>query len=323
MGVEKIILDIRDKRLLSYVLKTAVDIDLFEVVGNDNLTLEDINGRYNYDKPMLEAFLDTLCATGFLEKDGSKYSIPENERRFLLKGNEDYKLGVVGVTFTYDRLTHLKERLESKDNIFEPSPEEWQAITNATKRFVNPFMGLVKDGKIGNIKGAWIDVGTGQGSYLLALAAYETDFKGLGLDTCYEVVQSARENSKDYVGEDLSDRVRFSTEDFMQIDGIDYDTVMFNHLFHGVGEEIAKKYLKKAAEFADRIIVQEIYKDGYEEAVPYLADINFRLSLPNGKVFSKDEVENMIKDSGYEGIKSIHLPTDSAGFYITIANKNQ
>ncbi len=321
MGVEKIILDMRDKRLLSYVLKTAVDIDLFEVVGNDNLTLEDINGRYNYDKPMLEAFLDTLCATGFLEKVESEYRIPTNERRFLLKSSEDYKLGVVGVTFTYDHLSELEKRLESSENIIEHDGNEWQAVTNATKRFVNPFMSLVKDGKIGNIKGAWIDVGTGQGSYLLALAAYETDFKGLGLDTCYEVVQSARENSKDYVGEDLSDRVRFSTEDFMQIDGIDYDTVMFNNVFHVVGYDVANNFLMKSQEFAERVIIQEIHKKGYENPIAFLADLNFRMSLPNGRVFWKDEIESLVKESGFTKIETMHLPTDSKGIYLTVGCK--
>ncbi len=290
-------------------------------MGEEQLPLDAINQRYHYDAPMLGALLDTLCATGFLQKNNSLYSIPETERKFLLKDSPDYKLGIIGVTFTYDHLAGLERRLESKENIFEPSAEEWQAVTNATKRFVHPFMNLVREGKIGDIGGKWIDVGTGQGDYLLELALYEQNFYGLGLDTCPRVIQSAEATSKDYKGKDLSDKVIFSTDDFLEVDGSGYDTVMFNHLFHGVGEEMAIKFLEKAQQFASRVVIQEVCKTGYQHPITFLADINFRLSLPNGRVFWKSEIEEMVKHSGFKKVESIPLHTDSPGFYVMVGYK--
>src|SRR5512134_725653 len=75
----------------SEVLFTAVEMDLFSVVGTKGATVEELSGALHADPHGVERFLRALCAMGLVVSDGSSYFNTKLSSDYLLRGKDRYQ----------------------------------------------------------------------------------------------------------------------------------------------------------------------------------------------------------------------------------------
>ena len=75
----------------SEVLFTAVEMDLFSIIGTKGATVEELAGTLGANQYGVERFLQALCAMGLVVNDGSSYFNTKLSGDYLLRGKDRYQ----------------------------------------------------------------------------------------------------------------------------------------------------------------------------------------------------------------------------------------
>src|SRR3989344_2559337 len=264
---------LRDNLAEAWILYTAVDTGIFDYLsGKTKATARDASYDLKFDFFSLKSLLNSLVAAGYLIKNSEYYSLAEKTEESLVRKSNNYIGDIVYIFNLYGNLKQYKERLCGK--IMPVEDSLWESITKAPMRIARPavdslmiaFPELKRQGIF------FVDVGCGRGKYLKQLAISNENFSGLGLDMNENIVSFANENTKDFSGRiSIKNADFFSAEFSGLIPGNMADGVMFNNIFHLVGDESSALLAKKACSLlkkGGRVYILDIYKD--EEAKPKL-----------------------------------------------------
>ena len=71
------------------LLGAAAELDLFTVLGEEALTVEELAERLASDRRATAMLLDAVAAIGSLQKQGDRYSVPRELRALLFEGSPE------------------------------------------------------------------------------------------------------------------------------------------------------------------------------------------------------------------------------------------
>jgi SAM-dependent methyltransferase len=295
----------------AWAVHVATTAGVFEALRTPR-ALDELVLSGGYDPSALRALVRGLVACGHLTLDERDVcTLTESARRYFLRGSDSY----LGDALSFLRTTNM---YQSYPNILREggsiglTDEQWSYVTRGSamyaragvKTIIRAYSGLARREDL-----RLLDVGCGQGTYLLELGKVLPRMQAVGIDPTLRVVEDARSNVKD-----LAPRIRI--EHARLVDICDqFDVVLINQVFHVIGVSESKALLENARKRlvpGGRVFVQEIVMTGDEPATA-LFGFNMRLLFDRGTVLDIDEIVTLMVESGFDDVRVHPIPGPTPG----------
>ncbi len=302
------------------VLHTAVELDVFTVIGGAHLTGEEISQKLSGSQRGLERLLNALTAMDLLVKSNGKFTNSPSAKAFLAKDSAKY----IGHIIMHHRhlmesWLHLDQSVQSGKPIRDRtsfSNEEWResflmGMFNLAMGLAPKLVPLIDLSSSGRL----LDLGGGPGTYAIHFCLNNPGLKA----TVYDLPTTrpfAEETIKQFK---LADRIQFAAGNYLNdpIEGR-YDAAWLSHILHGEGPDACRTIIQKvvrALEPGGSIIVHDFILNNSMDGplFPALFSLNMLLGTDSGQSYSEDQIIELLAAAGVKNIRRIAVqnPNDS------------
>jgi len=292
------------------VVATAVQFDLFTILGDSEKSTEEIAGRCGAVPDRLEALLDACGAMGLVHRRDNKFFNSHFSRIYLVKGAKRY-FG--------DMIKHQQDIAPRWYGLYDvitgknlPQPEHDET---GHQNFIRAMNNLGRQGEAEAMRNEldlhgyrkMADIGGGSGLYSLVLCEKYPELESTILDR-KETLAVTRE----YIGHRQEfGRITLREGDYTVDDfGIANDVVLMSDVVYGEAE--AAIMLKKAWDSLrpDGLLVIRGYYTHPDKSTPLfgaLFVLNDLLFDPDSKILTVSSLTKLIGEAGFTIIKSCPL----------------
>lgn len=303
----------------SKILLTAVNLRLFTILDDNELSGNEIRKRTGIHERSLYDFLDSLVALGFLRRRGIRetalYSNAEETGTFLNRNKYNYVGGILEMAnnrlfgFWNGLEEGLKTGLPQNEtkNGGKPVFEAIYAEKEKLEEFLNAMGGLQMGNFINFSRNfdfskyeTLCDIG-GAGGHLVAQVAIENPHMQCINFDLPPVASRAKENIA-RIG--LNDRVKVLAGDFFRDEFPKADIITMGNILHDWGLEDKKMLMKKAFDALPAggalVVIENIIDDNRcENAFGLMLSLNMLLETPEGFDFSKKDFDVWAEETGF------------------------
>ena len=302
-------------------LKAAIELEVFTAIGEGNATVPEIARRCETSERGARILCDFLCIMGFLNKDGSHYSLTADSAMFLDHRSPAYLGGITEFISTPALTEGFKNFADavrkggttmSEGGTIAPENPIWVKFA----RGMAPMMALPAQliaklvDPAADRKLKVLDIAAGHGLYGLAFAKNNPQASIVALDWP-SVVEVAKENAQNAGAAD-----RYSTIEGSAFDvdfGAGYDLVLLTNFLHHFDPPTNEALLRKVhAALADggRAITVEFVPNEDRISPPDAAAFSVVMlsSTPNGDAYTFSELERMFANAGFNSSEIHPLP---------------
>jgi SAM-dependent methyltransferase len=302
------------------VLHTAVKMDVFTVIGDDQLTAEQIARQAEGTVRGVVRLLNALVAMELLVKQDETYANTASGRKLLTKDSPKY-LG--HIIMHHHHLLESWSKLDQAVRSGRPqrdrsthSKEEWRE--SFLMGMFNLAMGLapqivpridVSDRK------HLLDLGGGPGTYAIHFCLNNENLRAAVYDlpTTRPFAERTIQQFK------LADRIKFMDGNYLEdpVEGR-YDVAWLSHILHGEGPEDCRRIIQKTVDVLEpggMIIIHEFILNNSLDGplFPTLFSLNMLLGTESGQSYSEEQLTVMLAEAGARNIRRIPIqsPNDS------------
>ena len=302
------------------VLHTAVKMDVFTVIGDDQLTAEQIARQAEGTVRGVVRLLNALVAMELLVKQDETYANTASGRKLLAKDSPKY-LG--HIIMHHHHLLESWSKLDQAVRSGRPqrdrsthSKEEWRE--SFLMGMFNLAMGLapqivpridVSDRK------HLLDLGGGPGTYAIHFCLNNENLRAAVYDlpTTRPFAERTIQQFK------LADRIKFMDGNYLEdpVEGR-YDVAWLSHILHGEGPEDCRRIIQKTVDVLEpggMIIIHEFILNNSLDGplFPTLFSLNMLLGTESGQSYSEEQLTVMLAEAGARNIRRIPIqsPNDS------------
>lgn len=319
------ILELSGKYWASFALHTAVELDIFTLLDEEGMTIDEITSELSLSKRGTKALVSALTALGFLEKEGEIYYDSREAVEYLSKNSPEY-LGFIirhhhYLSRYWARLPEAvkKGKPTKKRSIHNPDKDELEAFlmgmfNNAS--LIAPRIAEIID--LSNCE-TLLDLGGGPGIYSIHFCLKNPNLKA----KIYDLKQSEDFALKMISGYGLKSRINFVSFDFIKEKIKEkFDVVWLSHILHGEGEKTAKSVVKKAASSLNKegkIFIHEFILNDDETGplFPAIFSLNMLIGTKEGKSYRESDIKKFLNSAGIGDIKFLDFegPSQSKIIY--------
>ncbi len=277
------------------VLHIANSLDLFTMLSEKEMSVEQICRKIKSKPEMTEKLLIGCTAMGLLEKRGSCYNNTELAQTYLVRGRELYQGDIIAHSASVWNFWHGladEVRLESASKRDETADH---------KNFIMGMRNIAVTGRaqmfVDNIdlsgRRKLFDVGGGPGTYSIAACKRYPELRAIVFDLP-ETVSIAREI---IAKEAMQDRVSVQEGDWETDDfGENNDVVLLSNVMHGPGSGALAK-LKKAynSMLSNGLLVIQEFLLNDQKAGPLVPAL-FNIMVG---AYSQAELFSVVKEAGF------------------------
>lgn len=294
----------------SIVFLTAIELDLFNTIGYDNLTAEEIASKLDIPVRGLIRLLNALVALNFLRKDGARYSNNSNGLNYLVRGSPNYIGNFRPFRLTFGRWLNLTKTIKeggSRDDFnFRNLPAEdidsilsfmnWRANRQAPE-FIK-FLNLSKVMRV-------LDLGCGPGTFGMEILKYNINID-LTLFDYPEIIGFTR---KFIERKGFNGLVRTKQGDFLIDDiGKNYDLIIISNVLRLYSFNDCLRILNKAFDalnYKGKVVVQEILLETTRISPIFgtLHSLELFLTTSNGDLLTEPEIILLLKEAWFSEIQ--------------------
>jgi 2-polyprenyl-3-methyl-5-hydroxy-6-metoxy-1,4-benzoquinol methylase len=302
-------------------LKAAIELEVFAAIGEGNTTTAEISARCETSERGMRILCDFLCNLGFLNKDGSRYSLTPDSAMFLDKRSPAY-LGSATEFIASENLTDNFKNLaevvrkggttDEAGGTVAPDNPIWVKFA----RGMAPMMALPAQllaklvDPAGDRKLKILDIAAGHGLYGIEFAKNNPQASVVALDWA-AVLEVAKENAQNAGVAD-----RYSTIEGSAFDvdyGTGYDLILLTNFLHHFDPPTNETLLRKVhAALAEggRAVTLEFVPNEDRISPPEAAGFSMMMlgSTPNGDAYTFPELERMFLNAGFTGNEMHQLP---------------
>jgi SAM-dependent methyltransferase len=301
----------------AWAVYVAIQAGLFESLKTPR-TLAALAAEENYDSSALHSLLGALLACGHLSVDGDgTYSLNDSAWRYFLPESDSFignSLAFLKTTANYEKYPQI---LRDGGSVGLTS-EQWAYVTRGSASYTRSAVETLirccpalSEGKSVRL----LDVGCGQGSYLLELGRALPSMEALGIDPTPSVATQARMNVAS-----LGSRVRVEEGGIAKVSET-FDLVLINQILHVIGRQESLALLGQARERlvdGGYIFIQEIVSREGDPGTA-LFGFNMRMLFTNGMVFDLDDLLRVVADAGFVDIQTHPIPGLTQGLVYVAA----
>jgi SAM-dependent methyltransferase len=282
----------------AWAAHVAVSVGLFEALATPR-TLSELATEHGWSESALRPLTRALLACGHLQQaEADKLSLSARSEALFLPSSSEY----IGHALSFMRTTPA---YMSYPDILKGgaalglSESQWSYVTRGSAMYaVSGVQTLLTQ-----LPELWsqpslriLDVGCGQGAYLVLLARALPHARLLGIDPTARVVDDARAR----LATEALPSIQVRQAHLADVDGT-FDVILINQIFHVTGVEVAADMLAQARErlaAGGVILVQEIL-DGVGDPSPALFGLNMRLLFDHGCALTLDEQVELLERAGF------------------------
>ena len=294
----------------SRIFLTALELNLFETIGMEQLHVLQISEQLDTDPRATEVLLNALVGLGLLEKNGNLFSNTKYAADFLISGKPDYK----GAMFRHHanlwaNWSQLTKIVKSGDPIksvwnIKKSQDLALAMKSHARDKAEKIVKLLDYNQATRM----LDLGGGSGSYAIAFARANPSLNILLFDIDEWALEIA---GHEITVEGFQGRIHIKKGDVFKDDfGNEYDLVFLSYMTCLFSEEQNRFLLKKIhgalnenglVAICDAIIDEN-------KTLPSLSSIfavNMLVTTQQGRLYSKSEIIEWLVDLGFHTENSI------------------
>ncbi len=301
-------------------LHAAVKLDVFSVIGDDQLSAETIATGINGSLKGVERLLNALVAMDLLEKNDQAYGNIAGVGDFLSKQSPKY---IGHIILHHHHLVEGWSQLDQAVVTGQPirsrssfSKEEWResfllGMFNLAMNLAPQLVPLIDF----SAKGHLLDLGGGPGSYAIHFCLNNPELKA----TVFDLPTTKPFAEKTIEKFQMADRIDFMAGNYVEdeIDG-KYDAAWLSHILHGEGPQTCREIIQKtvsALEPGATIVVHDFILDNSMDGplFPALFSLNMLLGTSSGQSYSENQIMDMLSGAGVKNIRRIPVqsPNDS------------
>jgi ubiquinone/menaquinone biosynthesis C-methylase UbiE/heme-degrading monooxygenase HmoA len=306
------------------LLRTAMDLDVFDALTNGPATAATLAGKIGADPRGTRILLDALTAVGLLDKQDTHYELPAGAGTLLSRTSPHYLGDMVKVMSgdrEWDAFKRLTDAVRHGGTVLAEHAETAQfdywvdfaayasAIAVPTARVMS---NALADWAAGRQSPRVLDMACGHGIYGYTFARHNPDARVWSLDWPNVLPVAARHAERLGVRE----RVELLPGDmFTEPLGGPYDLVLITNVLHHFSQTRATELLRRAAQVLkpDGRLALVGFTVGDEppmsDPLPYLFSILMLVWTNEGEVHTESGYQRMLADSGF-GRPDIHRVAD-------------
>ncbi len=307
----------------SKTLLSAVELEVFTLLGKGPEDLETLSSRAGLHPRSARDFLDALVALGFLERTDGVYRNSPGTDAFLDRNKPAYIGGVLEMSNArlFGFWNNLTDGLRTGEVQNEargggtPFFEELYADPARLTQFAAAMTGVSRGANVALAAAfpwaehaTFADIGTAQGDTAVQIAAAHPHLTGIGFD-----LPPLEPVFADHVARnDLSDRLRFVGRDFFAADLPEADVLIMGHVLHdwNLAEKrqlVAKAYAALPAGGALVVYESLIDDDRSTNAFGLLMSLNMLIETPGGFDYTAADCTGWMLEAGFRTTWSAHL----------------
>lgn len=316
----------------SKTLLTAVNMGLFTLLANGELSGQEIKNKLGLHMRSLFDFLDTLVALGFLKRTGLKenavYSNSPDSDLFLDKNKLSYIGGILEMSNNrlYPFWNDLEEALKTgmpqneTKNGGKPLFEAIYADEGRLREFIKGmggvqagnFMKLARDFDFSKYN-TLCDVGGSGANLSISIAKNNPHIKCISFDL--PPVSPIAEENVD--GSGLTDRIEVISGDFFNDELPKADIITMGNILHDWGSKDKLMLIKKAynalPEGGVLIVVENIIDDERNKnAFGLMMSLNMAIEKNEGFDFTLSDFKHWAKEAGFSKMDVMPLTGPSS-----------
>ncbi len=301
-------------------LHAGVRLEIFTVIGEDQVTGEEIARRLAGDVRGVTTLLNALAAMDLLTKQGEQYANTEMSKTFLVKGSPRY-IGYILMHHHYllESWSRLHEAVTSGSPVRErPHDDDEKRRESFLMGMFNLGMGLApRVASQINLEGRHhlLDLGGGPGTYAIHFCLANPELKG----TVYDLATTRPFALRTIEQFSLADRIDFMAGNYLEnhIEG-SYDVAWLSHILHGESPEECQDIIRKVVavlEPGGLILIHDFILENTLDGplFPALFSLNMLLGTRKGRSYAEKQIMEMLDGAGVREIRRISFqgPNDS------------
>jgi SAM-dependent methyltransferase len=298
----------------SSILFALLNLNIFEIIGKEGRTLEDLASTVNAKPDTLARLLNGGVSLGLLESDeGRIYRASPVASSVLLPSAGENYLGnyIRNMDFIRAAMGKLDEAILRSGPTIDPSTH-----VGADKKHTREFALAMHNSA--SVRGkelaqfldtsscmSLLDLGCGPGTYSFHLARRNPDLK-LYLVDREEVLEVAKEIQARY---EVKNEVHYIPLDIVegQLRG-SYDIILISNTLHVLGEEASRTLIKRlysnVSSGGSLIIQAQFLKDDHMGPPwPIMLDLMKLCITENGRNHSVGETKQWLEEAGFTSIQ--------------------
>ncbi|HEY4481424.1 MAG TPA: methyltransferase [Candidatus Brocadiaceae bacterium] len=308
----------------SCILFTAVEFDIFTIIGKDKVTARGISKSIHANERATEMLLNALVSLKLLTKQKNHYKNSPVSNLHLIKGKPHYLGDAVHHAHNImDNWTMLRETIETgkavslKDLPEEVDPHDARDFITAMHNIAS-----VKTDELCNIidlKGArrLLDLAGGPGTYAIAFAKANPQLHAVVFDLEHVTRLTQEFIKASSMEERVSVQAGNCLEDSFGIN--EYDAILVSNILHIYNPANNVKILRKCREAlreGGRVIIHEFVLDETKTRPQFAAlfSLNMLIGTQEGASYSESEYRKWLGDAGFKQTRKIDLKSGSAIF---------
>jgi ubiquinone/menaquinone biosynthesis C-methylase UbiE len=302
-------------------LKAAIELEVFSAIGEGNTTAPEIAKRCGASERGTRILCDFLCIIGFLNKDGSRYSLTPDSAMFLDARSPAYLGGAIEfisspmLTEPFRNFTDVVRKggtTMADGGTIAPENPIWVKFARA----MAPMMALPAQltaklvDATADRKLKILDIAAGHGLYGLAFAKNNPQASVVGLDWP-NVLEVAKENARNA---GVADRYATIEGSAFDVDyGTGYDLILLTNFLHHFDPPTNEALLRKVhAALAEggRAVTLEFVPNEDRISPPDAAAFSVMMlgTTPAGDAYTFPELERMFANAGFARSEIHQLP---------------
>lgn len=294
----------------SRVLLTAVELDVFSVIGDGALPSDIIAGTVGAQPRSTDRLLNALCALGFLQKSAGRFANTAASRRFLVTSSPDFMSGLAHTNSMWKAWSGMTEAVRGD------RPTLRQDVNDRGEGWLEPFIAamhyraeqqadrLVRLFELSGVERV-LDVGGGSGSFAMAFCRRKPGLSAVVFDLPNVVPMTRR-----YVAASgLSERVTTMVGDYLQVAELPlgFDLVFLSAIVHSNGPAENEALIAKCARALNpggRVVVVDFIMDDDRVSPPVgaLFALNMLVATDEGDTYTESEVRGWMEAAGLTGV---------------------
>ena len=306
----------------SCILFTAVEFDIFTLIGKGKVTARGISKSIHANERATEMLLNALVSLKLLTRQKNHYKNSPVSNLHLIRGKPLYLGDAVHHAHNImDNWTMLRETIETGNAVsLKDLPEE--VDPHDARDFITAMHNIasVKADELCSIidlKGArsFLDLAGGPGTYAIAFAKANPQLHAVVFDLEHVTRLTQEFIKASGMEERVSVQAGNCLEDSFGMN--EYDAILVSNILHIYNPANNLKILRKcrdALREGGRVIIHEFVLDETKTRPQFAAlfSLNMLIGTQEGASYSESEYRAWLEDAGFKHIRKIDLESNSS-----------
>lgn len=292
----------------SRVLHAAVELNIFDTIGDQRMSAGEVSANLKTDKRATESFLNALTALNLLHKEDNLFSLTDLARRYLLSSSKTCYAGMIrfesalwGVWGELAKAIRTGKPVRTPD-MYQTNPEETECFIMAMHHLVSARGDAAYIADKLNLEGVHsiLDIGSGPGTYPIALCQRHPHIHA----AIFDLPGTLEVTRKILASEGAGQRISLIAGDYNK-DPLPqgFDMIFMSNIIHSEDEATNKTLMKKiygSLNSGGRVIIKDhiMSKDLTKPACGAIFSV-YMLLTTRGRDYGYHEIREWLEEAGF------------------------